>query len=79
MEWWRRCCRAAGNEPTPEDPFGRYGITTFVRGTNGGPYKATHHIPGVFGPHVEEVTGNGAMSFRCFGISRQAYCTGCHC
>jgi hypothetical protein len=25
--------------------------------------------------HVEEVTGNVALSCRCFAVSRQAYCT----
>ncbi|MFI1569142.1 Tn3 family transposase [Streptomyces sp. NPDC020490] len=49
VEWWRRFGPASGNEPKLEDPFGRYVITTFVKGTNMGPYEAARHIPGVSG------------------------------
>lgn len=49
VEWWRRFGPASGNEPKPKDPFGRYVITTFVKGTNMGPYEAARHIPGVPG------------------------------
>ncbi|WP_260215529.1 Tn3 family transposase [Streptomyces gossypii] len=49
MEWWRRFDPASGNEPKLKDPFGRYVITTFVKGTNMGPYEAARHIPGVSG------------------------------
>ncbi|MFK0259301.1 hypothetical protein [Streptomyces sp. NPDC090445] len=38
VEWWRRFGPASGNEPKLKDPFGRYVITTFVKGTNMGPY-----------------------------------------
>ncbi|MFC8833316.1 Tn3 family transposase [Streptomyces griseoincarnatus] len=49
VEWWRRFGPASGNEPKLKDPFGRYVITTFVKGTNMGPYEAARHIPGVSG------------------------------
>jgi hypothetical protein len=49
VEWWRRFGPASGNEPKLKDPFGRYVITTFVKGTNMGPYEADRHIPGVSG------------------------------
>nr|WP_267906187.1 Tn3 family transposase [Streptomyces broussonetiae] len=49
VEWWRRFGPASGNEPKLKDPFGRYVITTFVKGTNIGPYEAARHIPGVSG------------------------------
>lgn len=41
---WRRFGPASGNEPKLKDPFGRYVITTFVKGTNIGPYEAARHI-----------------------------------
>ncbi|MFE7941951.1 Tn3 family transposase [Streptomyces griseoincarnatus] len=47
--WWRRFGPASDNEPKLKDPFGRYVITTFVKGTNMGPYEAARHIPGVSG------------------------------
>jgi hypothetical protein len=37
VEWWQRFGPASGNEPKLADPFGRYVITTFVKGTNMGP------------------------------------------
>lgn len=49
VEWWRRFGPASGNEPKLKDLFGRYVITTFVKGTNMGPYEAARHIPGVSG------------------------------
>lgn len=38
-----------------DDPFGRYVITTFVKGTNMGPYEAARHIPGVSGHELAYV------------------------
>jgi TnpA family transposase len=55
IEWWRRFGPASGNEPKLEDPFGRYVITTFVKGTNLGPYEAARHIPGVSGHELSYV------------------------
>ncbi len=55
VEWWRRFGPASGNEPKLEDPFGRYVITTFVKGTNMGPYEAARHIPGVSGHELSYV------------------------
>ncbi|MBP2068520.1 Tn3 family transposase [Streptomyces iranensis] len=52
MEWWRRFGPASGTEPKLIDPFGRYVITTFVKGANLGPYEAARHIPGVSGHEV---------------------------
>ncbi|MFE3073558.1 Tn3 family transposase [Streptomyces sp. NPDC059247] len=49
VEWWRRFGPASGNEPKLADPFGRYVIITFVKGTNMGSYEAARHIPGVSG------------------------------
>ncbi|ROQ77246.1 Tn3 transposase DDE domain-containing protein [Streptomyces sp. CEV 2-1] len=49
IEWWRRFGPASGNDPKLKDPFGRYVITTFVNGTNMGPYEAARHIAGVSG------------------------------
>jgi hypothetical protein len=40
IEWWRRFGPASGHDPKLKDPFGRYVITTFVNGTNLGPYEA---------------------------------------
>ncbi len=56
VEWWRRFCPASGNEPKLTDPVGLYVITTFVKGTNTGPYEAAWHIPGVSG-HELSYTG----------------------
>ncbi|MGM9349768.1 hypothetical protein [Streptomyces salinarius] len=50
VEWWRRFGPASGNEPKLKDPFGRYVITTSVKGTNMGPYEAARHIPGLLRP-----------------------------
>lgn len=44
-----------------DDPFGRYVITTFVKGTNMGPYEAARHIPGVSG-HELSYTANRHFS-----------------
>ncbi|MBT2407263.1 MULTISPECIES: Tn3 family transposase [unclassified Streptomyces] len=55
MEWWRRFGPASGNEPKLQDPLGRYVITTFVKGTNMGPYEAARHIPGVSGHELAYV------------------------
>ncbi|MFJ2202533.1 MULTISPECIES: Tn3 family transposase [Streptomyces] len=41
--------------------FGRYVITTFVKGTNMGPYEAARHIPGVSG-HELSYTANRHFS-----------------
>jgi TnpA family transposase len=49
VEWWRRFGPASGAEPKLKDPFGRYVLTTFTKGTNMGPYEAAKHIPGVTG------------------------------
>jgi len=49
VKWRRRFGPASGIEPKLKDPFGRYVITTFVKGTNMGPYEAARHIPGVSG------------------------------
>ncbi|MCX5096319.1 transposase [Streptomyces sp. NBC_00365] len=61
VEWWRRFGPASGNEPKLQDPFGRYVITTFVKGTNMGPYEAARHIPGVSG-HELAYTANRHFS-----------------
>ncbi|MFD0395360.1 transposase [Streptomyces nogalater] len=61
VEWWRRFGPASGNEPKLADPFGRYVITTFVKGTNMGPYEAARHIPGVSG-HELSYTANRHFS-----------------
>ncbi|MFE2473434.1 Tn3 family transposase [Streptomyces mirabilis] len=61
VEWWRRFGPASGNEPKLADPFGRYVITTFVKGTNMGPYEAARHIPGVSG-HELAYTANRHFS-----------------
>jgi len=47
IEWWRRFGPASGSDPKLDDPFGRYVVTTFVKGTNMGPTEAARHIPGV--------------------------------
>ncbi|MEU6718040.1 transposase [Nonomuraea sp. NPDC046802] len=49
IEWWHRFGPASGSDPKLSDPFGRYVIATFVKGTNMGPYEAARHIPGVSG------------------------------
>ncbi|WP_405779131.1 Tn3 family transposase [Streptomyces sp. NBC_00859] len=61
VDWWRRFGPASGNEPKLQDPFGRYVITTFVKGTNMGPYEAARHIPGVSG-HELAYTANRHFS-----------------
>ncbi|SCK63108.1 Transposase and inactivated derivatives, TnpA family [Streptomyces sp. AmelKG-E11A] len=61
VEWWRRFGPASGNEPKLADPFGRYVITTFVKGTNMSPYEAARHIPGVSG-HEMAYTANRHFS-----------------
>ncbi|WP_344374703.1 Tn3 family transposase [Streptomyces mauvecolor] len=61
VEWWRRFGPASGNEPKLADPFSRYVITTFVKGTNMGPYEAARHIPGVSG-HELSYTANRHFS-----------------
>ncbi|MEU1216379.1 Tn3 family transposase [Streptomyces sp. NPDC005790] len=55
VEWWRRFGPPSGNEPKLTDPLGRYVITTFVKGTNMGPYEAARHIPGVSGHELSYV------------------------
>jgi TnpA family transposase len=55
VEWWTRFGPASGNDPKLEDPFGRYVLTTFVKGTNMGPYEAAKHIPGVSGHELAYV------------------------
>ncbi|GAV41726.1 Tn3 family transposase [Streptomyces acidiscabies] len=55
IEWWRRFGPMSGNDPKLQDPFGRYVITTFVKGTNLGPYEAARHIPGVSGHELSYV------------------------
>ncbi|MEU0679932.1 Tn3 family transposase [Streptomyces albogriseolus] len=55
VDWWQRFGPASGNEPKLDDPFGRYVITTFVKGTNMGPYEAARHIPGVSGHELSYV------------------------
>jgi hypothetical protein len=61
VDWWQRFGPASGNEPKLDDPFGRYVITTFVKGTNMGPYEAARHIPGVSG-HELSYTANRHFS-----------------
>jgi TnpA family transposase len=61
IEWWRRFGPMSGNDPKLKDPFGRYVITTFVGGTNMGPYEAARHIPGVSG-HELSATANRHFS-----------------
>ncbi|GLW19943.1 hypothetical protein Stsp01_66860 [Streptomyces sp. NBRC 13847] len=61
VEWWRRFGPASGNEPKLSGPFGRYVITTFVKGTNMGPYEAARRIPGVSG-HELSYTANRHFS-----------------
>ncbi|MFJ4806748.1 transposase [Streptomyces murinus] len=58
---WQRFGPASGNEPKLDDPFGRYVLTTFVKGTNMGPYEAARHIPGVSG-HELAYTANRHFS-----------------
>ncbi|MFB7512990.1 Tn3 family transposase [Streptomyces sp. NPDC056144] len=48
-EWWNRFGPASGNDPKLRDPFGRYVITTFVKGTNMTFAEAARHIAGVSG------------------------------
>ncbi|MGW2870895.1 Tn3 family transposase [Kitasatospora sp. NPDC001225] len=57
IEWWRRFGPASGHDPKLKDAFGRYVITTFVNGTNMGPYEAARHISGVSG-HELSATAN---------------------
>lgn len=47
LEWWRRFGPASGSDPKLKDPFGRYVITTFVYGSNMGPYEAARHMRGI--------------------------------
>ncbi|WP_406356922.1 Tn3 family transposase [Streptomyces sp. NBC_01635] len=47
IEWWRRFGPASGNDPKLKDPFGRYVITTFVKGTNMTFAEAARHIASV--------------------------------
>ncbi|MER6527305.1 transposase [Streptomyces sp. NPDC001508] len=61
VEWWRRFGPPSGNDPKLADPFGRYVLTTFVKGTNMGPYEAARHIPGVSG-HELAYTANRHFS-----------------
>ncbi|MBK3556780.1 Tn3 family transposase [Streptomyces sp. MBT56] len=61
VDWWQRFGPPSGNEPKLDDPFGRYVITTFVKGTNMGPYEAARHIPGISG-HELSYTANRHFS-----------------
>ncbi|MFJ2868280.1 Tn3 family transposase [Kitasatospora sp. NPDC087314] len=61
VEWWRRFGPASGHDPKLKDAFGRYVITTFVNGTNLGPYEAARHINGVSG-HELSATANRHFS-----------------
>jgi hypothetical protein len=61
IEWWRRFGPASGHDPKLKDPFSRYVITTFVNGTNMGPYEAARHINGVSG-HELSATANRHFS-----------------
>ncbi|MFB7499328.1 Tn3 family transposase [Streptomyces sp. NPDC056161] len=47
IEWWHRFGPPSGNDPKLRDPFGRYVITTFVKGTNMTFAEAARHIAGV--------------------------------
>lgn len=47
IEWWHRFGPASGNDPKLKDPFGRYVITTLVKGTNMTFAEAARHITGV--------------------------------
>ncbi|MFD3415892.1 Tn3 family transposase [Streptomyces cyaneofuscatus] len=64
VEWWRRFGPPSGNDPRLKDPFGRYVLTTFVKGTNMGPYEAAKHIPGVSG-HELSYGPTGISPSRC--------------
>jgi TnpA family transposase len=55
IEWWHRFGPASGNDPKLKDPFGRYVITTFVKGTNMTFAEAARHIPGVSGHELSYV------------------------
>ncbi|MFJ2259777.1 Tn3 family transposase [Streptomyces sp. NPDC087844] len=55
VQWWRRFGPPSGHDPKFADPFGRYVLTTFVKGTNMGPYEAARHIPGVSGRELAYV------------------------
>nr|WTB28409.1 transposase [Streptomyces sp. NBC_00830]WTB35673.1 transposase [Streptomyces sp. NBC_00830] len=55
VEWWRRFGPPSGSDPKLDDPFGRYVLTTFVKGTNMGPYEVAKHIPGVSGHELSYV------------------------
>ncbi|WP_432190493.1 hypothetical protein [Streptomyces sp. Tue6028] len=46
VEWWRRFGPASDNEPKLKDTFGRYVVTTFVKGTSMDPYEAPGTSPG---------------------------------
>ncbi|MFB7511351.1 Tn3 family transposase, partial [Streptomyces broussonetiae] len=61
IEWWRRFGPASGHGPKLKDAFGRYVITTFVNGTDMGPYEAALHINGVSG-HELSATANRHFS-----------------
>ncbi|WP_330319205.1 Tn3 family transposase [Streptomyces platensis] len=61
VDWWQRFGPVSGNELKLGDPFGCYVITTFVKGTNMGPYEAARHIPGVSG-HELAYTANRHFS-----------------
>ncbi|GAA1141710.1 transposase [Streptomyces javensis] len=61
VEWWRRFGPPSGHDPKLADPFGRYVLTTFVKGTNMGPYEAAKHIPGISG-HELSYTANRHFS-----------------
>ncbi|MFJ2778644.1 DUF4158 domain-containing protein [Kitasatospora sp. NPDC087315] len=78
VEWWRRFGPASGNEPKLKDPFGRYVITTFVKGTDMGPYEAARHTPGVRGHELslaanEHVRRFGEYSTHELGLVPEAY------
>ncbi|WP_171076225.1 Tn3 family transposase [Streptomyces sp. YIM 121038] len=55
VEWWRRFGVPSGNDPKLADPFGRYVLCTFVKGTNMGPYEAARHLPNVSGHELAYV------------------------
>ncbi|MEY9992036.1 hypothetical protein ABIE67_004068 [Streptomyces sp. V4I8] len=53
VEAGRRFGPPSGNDPKLDDPFGRYVLTTIVKGTSMGLYEAAKHIPAVSGRRVQ--------------------------
>ncbi|WP_404955453.1 hypothetical protein [Streptomyces sp. 147326] len=63
VEWWRRFGPPSGNDPKLDDPFGRYVLTTFVKGHQHGPVRGGRaHSRGVRARAV--VRGEPALLYR---------------